>query len=419
MIHNLTPTPTRCGSPTTSTSSPPTAPAAQGIKPVAPDLDGRAERRASTRCSTCSRARGTDGDVHLPRRRDRPVRRRAAEERVDRRPATACSSAPAGHLHPGGLHDDLWLQRAGATAPTGHGEAGQRRHRAPLLVDGALLRAGGRGVVGRLDDRRRPPTGASQVQARATCSRSPTTYDIEQRVVVRVDGHHGRVDGRRRPAAPTRSPTTVDVAGRAHPRPPARERQPRRRADADDYVDLTEARRRQPADRRRSTIADFVYARGDMSGADSVPDGRGRRSRSRSTTVDAPLENGIWHTITACKAPCDRSTGIAYPLADGRRARSTPASSATAGRRPPGRLTWSTPTDLAAGTYTYFCRIHPFMRGAFRVTPSAPTRCDVARPGRGRGRRRPARRRGRRPRRRAAAGAASDELACADRRRRR
>ncbi len=26
-----------------------------------------------------------------------------------------------------------------------------------------------------------------------------------------------------------------------------------------------------------------------------------------------------------------------------------------------------TPANLKPGTYTYFCRIHPFMRGAFRV----------------------------------------------------
>jgi plastocyanin len=31
--------------------------------------------------------------------------------------------------------------------------------------------------------------------------------------------------------------------------------------------------------------------------------------------------------------------------------------------------TVSTPTDLDPGTYTYFCRIHPFMRGDFRVLP--------------------------------------------------
>ena len=32
-----------------------------------------------------------------------------------------------------------------------------------------------------------------------------------------------------------------------------------------------------------------------------------------------------------------------------------------------GTTTWKTPSGLPAGTYTYFCRIHPFMRGSFRV----------------------------------------------------
>jgi len=31
---------------------------------------------------------------------------------------------------------------------------------------------------------------------------------------------------------------------------------------------------------------------------------------------------------------------------------------------------WETPKTLPQGTYTYFCRIHPFMRGAFRVKGS-------------------------------------------------
>jgi hypothetical protein len=34
-----------------------------------------------------------------------------------------------------------------------------------------------------------------------------------------------------------------------------------------------------------------------------------------------------------------------------------------------GKVTWQTPRNLAPGTYTYFCRIHPFMRGSFRVVP--------------------------------------------------
>ena len=31
------------------------------------------------------------------------------------------------------------------------------------------------------------------------------------------------------------------------------------------------------------------------------------------------------------------------------------------------RDTWTTPKDLKPGTYSYFCRVHPFMRGSFRV----------------------------------------------------
>ena len=36
-----------------------------------------------------------------------------------------------------------------------------------------------------------------------------------------------------------------------------------------------------------------------------------------------------------------------------------------------GHVTWTIPTDLPDGTYTYFCRIHPLMRGAFRVETGA------------------------------------------------
>jgi hypothetical protein len=30
-------------------------------------------------------------------------------------------------------------------------------------------------------------------------------------------------------------------------------------------------------------------------------------------------------------------------------------------------VSWSTLAHLAPGTYAYFCRVQPFMRGAFRV----------------------------------------------------
>jgi plastocyanin len=88
---------------------------------------------------------------------------------------------------------------------------------------------------------------------------------------------------------------------------------------------------------------------------------------------DAVPRTNAFHTITACKAPCNASTGIAYPIANG------PVTfdsgelgfngnyDAVGNAPASGRDTWKTPQDLPSGTYTYFCRIHPFMRGAFRV----------------------------------------------------
>ena len=82
-----------------------------------------------------------------------------------------------------------------------------------------------------------------------------------------------------------------------------------------------------------------------------------------------PASN-TFHTVTACRAPCNRSTGIAYPIAN------SPVSfdsgelgyNYTPWNSPASdRATWTTPKNLKPGTYTYFCRIHPFMRGAFRV----------------------------------------------------
>ena len=116
-------------------------------------------------------------------------------------------------------------------------------------------------------------------------------------------------------------------------------------------------------------ITDFLYGQGDLlrGGADSRPP---EIAPGQSLTfLNRDAARTIYHTITACKAPCNRTTGIAYPLADG------PADfdSGELGFGPEGftaaanRDTWSTPTDLGPGTYTYFCRVHPFMRGAFRV----------------------------------------------------
>ncbi|MFM7061471.1 MAG: hypothetical protein ACKOZL_09840 [Actinomycetes bacterium] len=116
-------------------------------------------------------------------------------------------------------------------------------------------------------------------------------------------------------------------------------------------------------------ITNFEYEPGDLDFATQIPTvaaGTGLRFRN----LDAPsYGDGIWHTITTCALPCNGSTGIAYPLSDA----SVQLDSGQLGNYGPptaGRRTWTTPTDLAPGDYSYFCRVHPFMRGAFRVTPN-------------------------------------------------
>ena len=119
-------------------------------------------------------------------------------------------------------------------------------------------------------------------------------------------------------------------------------------------------------------IEDYNYEQGDL-------DGGGGRARPpevqagqslRYFNYDASQSVNTFHTLTACKQPCNRSTGIAYPVADG----SVTFDSGQlghnyAGFNAPavGRDAWTTPKSLKPGTYTFFCRVHPFMRGSFRV----------------------------------------------------
>jgi plastocyanin len=85
-----------------------------------------------------------------------------------------------------------------------------------------------------------------------------------------------------------------------------------------------------------------------------------------------PAEN-VLHTLTACRAPCNRSTGIAYPIANGPVTFDSGQlgfNYAGFGAPAAGRDKWTTPENLKPGTYAFFCRVHPFMRGSFRVVDS-------------------------------------------------
>ena len=137
-----------------------------------------------------------------------------------------------------------------------------------------------------------------------------------------------------------------------------------------------DARRGQPTN--EVAIANFLYEPGDLStiGTTGVPTVK-LGSELRFTNLEGAA---IYHTITTCAFPCLGQTGAAFPLPDGRTSLGRPLDldSSEVGFGAPEigpaaqRLDWRIEVTRENGfqpgeTVTYFCRIHPFMRGAFEV----------------------------------------------------
>jgi len=126
-----------------------------------------------------------------------------------------------------------------------------------------------------------------------------------------------------------------------------------------------------PAPNNTVGIQSFAY-QGVPGAGPSVPTIEPGQSLTFQSYDAVPSVNAF-HTITGCKGPCTGTTGIAYPVANGPVTFDSGelgfnGNQGSFGNAPAAnRDTWQTPKDLSAGTYTYFCRIHPFMRGAFRV----------------------------------------------------
>ena len=103
---------------------------------------------------------------------------------------------------------------------------------------------------------------------------------------------------------------------------------------------------------------------------------------NRDALFGQSQDEQVWHTITACRAPCNKGSGIGYPLANGPVDFDSGQLGFGTGLNSNvtiGSNSYTTPPlgNLARGrsggsikrgtTYTYFCRLHPFMRGSFRV----------------------------------------------------
>ena len=133
--------------------------------------------------------------------------------------------------------------------------------------------------------------------------------------------------------------------------------------------------------------AGFTYGEADLGLASQMGVPQLKLGKpARFWNVDSPLD--IWHTWTRCKEPCTGGTGISYPIANGGTGMNdtmdfdsteigyglffSPASGQLGGPNKSTQealqdgLFWDfTPTQT--GTYSLFCRIHPFMRGVFQV----------------------------------------------------
>lgn len=257
--------------------------------------------------------------------------------------------ATAGHLHPGGLHTDLNIRRGSSTARLFRSEAKYFEPAGAVSWDVAMTAT--------TPDWRVAVKAGDVLSTSATYDSATASWYESMGIMVVWMGDPGL-------PAPDPFTTAVDKPGmitHGH----LAENDNHGGGPDPNYLDLTTL----PSEPYSGVIEirNWMYGKGDMYSGTSVPSVKPGQTITYDNK-DAPIGKGQWHTLTACKAPCNRATGIAYPIADA----DIPFDSGELGTGGPptaNRTTWTIPSNLPAGTYTYFCRIHPLMRGAFRVEP--------------------------------------------------
>ncbi len=346
MIHNLTPVPTQVYMVYQVDFAPKGSPAARDIRPVRPIwMDVQSGNQYPV--FNVRKGSGRNGRYTYPRDARNPYRGGSTRNQwVVDRPGVLV--ATAGHLHPGGLHTDLKVRRHGRTAPLFRSVAKYFEPAGAVSWDVAMT---GTPRNWRVKLR----TGdVLSVSATYDSRRASWWESMGIMVVFMADSGPGDNPFKTKVNRPGRVTHGHLPENDNHGGGPTGLPDPRQLPDGADnpgFVDLV----------------DFSYQLGDLSLGDSARNPPVMHAGQSLTFRDAgDNARGISHSITSCKAPCNRATGIAYPIADG----SVQFESGTLGTASPpatGALQWQTPSNLAPGTYTYFCRIHPFMRGAFRV----------------------------------------------------
>jgi plastocyanin len=347
MIHNLYPTPTNVFITWTMDFVPDSSKAAKGLREVTTRWMDVAGLRAYP-VFDALRGSGKNGRFTYPDDDPNP-RRAGAQSWVADHDATLVGTA--GHLHPGGLYTDLKITRGGRTKTL-------FRSRAKYYE----------------------PAGAVSWDVSMTATPADWRVAIKKGDVLSVSGTY---DTRHAswyesmaimPVAITKAyaggadpfVTNVNRGGtltHGHLRENDNHGGEGQGSGLANVTKLADG----PAE-AVVNIKGFKYQQGDLSqpGAKGLPPTV--RAGQPLTFVNDEAAT-IMHSITACRTPCNGAAGIAYPLANGLLS----VESGNLGFGPRGftaasnRQQWQTPTNLSAGTYTYFCRIHPFMRGAFRV----------------------------------------------------
>jgi plastocyanin len=264
----------------------------------------------------------------------------------------------AGHLHPGGLDTQLRDTRNGNTNTLFTSDAHYYEPAGEVSWDVAM------GAT--------PPSWRVQVKAGDTVS-VHATYDTKRADWYEVMGimpvavYDGTDVGGKDAQATDIPQTEVLTHGHLH----ENDNHGGDSTGAPDPFSLYSA----PVPNNTIGIQKFAY-QGVPNAGQSVPTIAPGQTLTFKNYDAVPTANdpyGAFHTITACKDPCTGTTGIAYPIANGPVTFDSGelgfnGNGDSFGNAPAlGKDTWKTPDNLPSGTYTYFCRIHPFMRGSFRV----------------------------------------------------